>query len=98
MRPPLISRREALGRFGAGFGSLALGSLLAEQLLTCSPLGAAGAPRATSVIQLFMHGGPSHVDLLDPKPVLKRLDGQAPPDEVAKASAGGGLSWHEATA
>ncbi len=30
-----------------------------------------------------MHGGPSHVDLLDPKPMLTRFDGKAPPDEVA---------------
>ena len=28
------------------------------------------APRAKAVIQLYMHGGPSHVDLLDPKPML----------------------------
>jgi hypothetical protein len=35
------------------------------------------------VIQLFMHGGPSHLDLLDPKPMLDRYDGQAPPPEVA---------------
>jgi hypothetical protein len=30
-----------------------------------------------------MHGGPSHVDLLDPKPMLDRYDGQTPPPEVA---------------
>jgi hypothetical protein len=35
------------------------------------------------VIQLFMHGGPSHVDLLDPKPMLARFDGKSPPAEVA---------------
>lgn len=40
-------------------------------------------PRAKAVIQLFMHGGPSHVDLLDPKPMLDRYDGKAPPAEVA---------------
>ena len=32
-------------------------------------------PRATSVIQLFMNGGPSQMDLFDPKPVLNRMDG-----------------------
>jgi hypothetical protein len=41
------------------------------------------APKARAVIQLFMHGGPSQVDLLDPKPMLDRYDGQAPPAEVA---------------
>ena len=30
-----------------------------------------------------MHGGPSHVDLLDPKPMLAKYDGQPPPKEVA---------------
>jgi hypothetical protein len=39
--------------------------------------------RAKSVIQLFMHGGPSHVDLLDPKAMLAKHDGQPPPREVA---------------
>src|SRR4051794_7133377 len=33
------------------------------------------APRANAVISLFMHGGPSHVDLLDPKPELTRRHG-----------------------
>jgi hypothetical protein len=32
--------------------------------------------RATSMISLFMHGGPSHVDLLDPKPELTKRSGQ----------------------
>jgi hypothetical protein len=41
------------------------------------------APKATAVIQLFMHGGPSHVDLLDPKPGLEKYDGKPPPAEVA---------------
>ena len=39
--------------------------------------------RAKAVIQLFMHGGPSHVDLFDPKPMLTKHDGQPPPKEVA---------------
>ncbi len=34
------------------------------------------APRATAMISLFMHGGPSHIDLTDPKPELTRRDGQ----------------------
>ncbi|MEZ5948518.1 MAG: DUF1501 domain-containing protein [Planctomycetaceae bacterium] len=39
-------------------------------------------PRATSVIQLFMNGGPSQMDLFDPKPVLNRMDGQPYPGNV----------------
>lgn len=38
--------------------------------------------RATSVIQLFMNGGPSQMDLFDPKPALSRLDGQPFPGNV----------------
>ncbi|HRI14926.1 MAG TPA: DUF1501 domain-containing protein [Verrucomicrobiota bacterium] len=38
------------------------------------------APRARSVIFLFMSGGPSHVDLFDPKPDLIRLAGQPIPE------------------
>ncbi|MCA9067217.1 MAG: DUF1501 domain-containing protein, partial [Planctomycetaceae bacterium] len=40
------------------------------------------SPRATSVIQLFMNGGPSQMDLFDPKPVLDRMDGQPFPGNV----------------
>jgi hypothetical protein len=77
----MITRREALAQLGGGFGALALGSLLrgAEE----SRKGPHFAPKAKAVIQLFMHGGPSHVDLLDPKPLLEKHDGQDPPREVA---------------
>ena len=34
------------------------------------------APRAKRVIWLFMHGGPSHVDLFDPKPALTKYAGK----------------------
>src|SRR5690606_23264537 len=37
------------------------------------------APRARSVIQLFMNGGPRQTDLFDPKPVLNRMDGKPYP-------------------
>ncbi len=38
--------------------------------------------KATSVIQLFMNGGPSQMDLFDPKPVLNRMDGKPFPGNV----------------
>lgn len=38
--------------------------------------------QATSVIQLFMNGGPSQMDLFDPKPVLDRMDGQVYPGNI----------------
>src|SRR4051812_47937020 len=81
-----ISRRALLRRSAVGFGSLALASLLADE--SCAgesprnPL-AAKQPhfpaRAKRVIFLFMKGGPSHVDTFDPKPLLKRDDGQPLP-------------------
>jgi hypothetical protein len=40
-------------------------------------------PKAKSVIHLFMNGGPSQVDLFDPKPALARLAGSAPPRDIA---------------
>jgi hypothetical protein len=39
-------------------------------------------PRATAMISMFMQGGPSHIDLFDPKPLLKKYDGQRFPGEV----------------
>ena len=44
------------------------------------------APQASSVIHLCMQGGPSQVDLFDPKPALKKYDGQPPPREVTEGA------------
>ena len=82
------SRREFLRRAGGGFGLLALTSLLERDGLlaanaTANPLASRPphfAPRARNVIFLFMSGGPSHVDLFDPKPDLIRLAGQPIPE------------------
>lgn len=80
------NRREFLTRAGAGFGALALTHLLQETGLAKVPAtgAAVSSPhhRATakSVIFLFMEGGPSHIDLFDPKPELNRLAGQRIPD------------------
>lgn len=84
-----LSRREALARMGGGFGGMVLGAMLAESRLPAAevhdvqPRSPHTSARARAVIQLFMHGGPSHVDLLDPKPLLDKYDGKAPPKEVA---------------
>jgi Protein of unknown function (DUF1501) len=80
-----LSRRCWFSRTATGFAGLALGALLSEeQARGAGDRGDAAAtlaarPRARSVIQLFQHGGPSHMDLLDPKPELKRRHGQAMP-------------------
>src|SRR5262245_18615495 len=88
-----MTRRELIFRAGAGFGGLALTSLLSGDGLLAATQGgreddkqgrknplAAKPPqfqaRTKSVIFLFMYGGPSHVDLLDPKPELIRNHGK----------------------
>jgi hypothetical protein len=82
-RTPLASRREMLRRAGAGFGSLALAALLAEEsAASANPLTARRPhfpARARRVIFLFMPGGPSQVDTFDPKPRLARDHGKPSP-------------------
>ena len=72
------SRRDMLTQAGAGFGALALSSLLAKDAFgaTKPPQ---HPPRAKSVIFLFMEGGPSSIDTFDPKPALDKLHGQKLP-------------------
>src|SRR5712671_6248834 len=89
-----VSRREVLARMGGGFGGLALAALLGGSRRSQAgetrpgrfdlvPKPSHFPARARAVIQLFMHGGPSHVDLLDPKPLLDKYDGKEPSKEVA---------------
>lgn len=82
----MFTRRQWLNQTGAGFGSIALASLLRRDGYAAdrssSPLVAATphySPRIRSVIFLFMYGGPSHIDLFDPKPTLAKYDGQPIP-------------------
>ncbi len=74
------SRRDFLARAGGGFGMLALLSMLKQEARAevASP-GPHFKPTAKSVIWLFLDGGPSHVDLFDPKPELTKLDGKPLP-------------------
>ena len=84
------SRRDFLANAGSGLGAIALASLLNRdglQAATVNPLKAKQPhhrPTAKSVIFLFMEGGPSHIDLFDPKPTLDRLAGQPMPDSFGK--------------
>jgi Protein of unknown function (DUF1501) len=93
------TRRAFFEHVGAGFAGIALASLVNDDLLggTLStgsePTAAVPidlkprlphfAPRAKSVIHLFMNGGPSQVDLFDPKPELAKRHGQAYFDQIA---------------
>jgi hypothetical protein len=91
--PTEPSRREFLSRAGGGMGMLALSSLLAEQAGAAkrrpanSPLAPKPPhfkPRARRVIWLFMHGGPSQVDLFDPKPDLVKYAGKPLPESFGR--------------
>lgn len=81
----MITRRELIFRAGAGFGGLALSSLLdsdgllAQTPMRRNPLTAHEGhfpAKAKSVIFLFMYGGVSQVDTLDPKPELTKHHGK----------------------
>ncbi len=73
----LPSRRRFLQQTGMGFGSLALTSLLQQEGLLAATAKPHFAPKAKSVIWLFMTGGPSQVDTFDYKPELQKRDGQS---------------------
>ena len=88
------NRREFFGRSACGLGTAALATLLAQSGLESAravgpttsnpPLGLPGLPhaaaRAKHVIYLFQNGAPTHVDLYDYKPQLKKLHGQPVPE------------------
>jgi hypothetical protein len=82
---PPPSRREFLWRCGGGLGGIALASLLTQdRLLAATAKGPGGVlggvlhhpSKATRVVQLFMAGAASHIDLFDYKPELIRRHGQ----------------------
>jgi hypothetical protein len=81
-----LTRRAFLGRSAGGLGSLALAHLLAaDGARAAGPLAPKQPhhpPRARAVICLFQHGGPSQMDLFDPKPELTRRHGQPYPGQV----------------
>ncbi len=79
------TRREFVWQAGAGFGSVALASLLAQEQFPAnawaeSTGSGASHPelhgKATNVIFLFMYGGPSHIDTFDYKPRMTGMDGK----------------------
>ena len=70
-----FSRREFLWRFGGGLGGIALTSLLGEQRVLAEN-GPHFPARAKRVIQLFMNGGASQMDLFDHKPELVKRHGE----------------------
>jgi len=91
---PASTRRDFLLNAGGGLGALALGYLLSRERVSAAA--SIKLPnrlaRAKSVIWLFMEGGPSHVDLFDPKPALTRLAGQPMPKSFGKVVTSMGTS------
>ena len=89
MRDPVdgefrLNRRAFLGRYSGTLGTLALAHLLAEdrRSLRAAEPGLKREPKAKSVICLFQHGGPSQMDLFDPKPELTRWDRKPYPGKL----------------
>lgn len=98
-----FSRRHFL-QSSYGAGMVALATMLQEQELLANesiagkldpatfdtkPKPPHRPPRATAMISMVMQGGPSHIDLFDPKPELDALDGRDFPGEVKYDDAAG---------
>src|SRR5882672_1882360 len=97
-RASAFSRREFFSRFADGLHGSALAWLIGSDLFSGNPALASSIeghapydlkpkpghfqPKAKSVIHLFMNGGPSQVDLFDPKPMLSKLAGSAAPRDI----------------
>ncbi len=78
------TRRHFFRDCGVGLGGIALSSLLAKSAPASATLPTAARPphfepKAKAVIFLFMAGGPSQLELFDPKPLLNELNGQVTP-------------------
>lgn len=97
------TRRDFFSTIADGLHGAALAGLLGSDLFSArsaraneapkiydlKPKAPHFAPKAKAVIQLFMNGGPSQVDLFDPKPTLTRLAGTAPSKELSFAISNG---------
>ncbi len=92
---PCASRRHFLSRGAFGLGAFGLAWLLKQDGLLAKPPDAGDAAlrsaaeeaalraaKRKAMISMFMQGGPSHIDLFDPKPELDKLDGKKFPGEV----------------
>ncbi len=83
------TRRHFFRDCGVGLGAMALGSLLNRDAAAASANPLAPKPphfpaKAKSVIFLFMAGGPSQLELFDPKPELNKLNGQKVPESFTQ--------------
>src|SRR5215472_10766777 len=90
-----LSRREMLQDVSIGFGAMALNSILQterafgaessmmkERTFDLKPKAPHFAPKAKNVIFIYIGGGPSTIDMFDPKPALLKYDGKPAPFEI----------------
>ena len=108
MEENALQRRQLFSSMSGGLAGVALSQLLSQDTrpdehqpahtqsnrpLDLTSRVTPSVPKAKSVIQLFMHGGPSQVDLLDPKPALDKYDGQNFPGviDVQQPEQAGGI-------
>jgi hypothetical protein len=91
-----VTRRGFLQENALGLGTVALACLLQQDRLLAKPKTVAlevqhldlkpkvppAQPKATAMISLFQHGGPSHMDLTDPKPELSKRHNEEYPGDV----------------
>ena len=98
-----MSRRHFLSSFGMGLGSIALSSLLKPEALlgatnSRGSLGTSHFPsKAKRIIYLFQSGGPSQLDLYDPKPTLIKKHGTELPEEIRQGQRLTAMSGNQAS-
>jgi hypothetical protein len=98
----MMTRRHFFGRCGLGLGTAALATLLKENGLAqisnqISDVPPHFAPKAKRVIYLFQAGGPSQMDLFDPKPGLDKLRGQNLPESIRRGQRLTGMTAYQAS-
>ncbi|MSR43420.1 MAG: DUF1501 domain-containing protein [Pedosphaera sp.] len=95
-RDSKATRRHFLATHAMGIGGTALAWLLHREGLLASPIkpdlvreshsllpkAPQAAPKSRAMISIFMQGGPSHIDLTDPKPILDKYAGQVFPGKI----------------
>src|SRR3954469_26052746 len=90
-----LTRRQALQEAAIGFGAMAANSMLQQERMFAAESAAAKersydlrpkapnfAPKAKRVIFIYIGGGPSTIDMFDPKPALWKYDGKPAPFEI----------------
>jgi hypothetical protein len=86
--PRTKTRRQFFTQAGSGLAAVALAQMVQEDALGATnadplaPKQPHHTPKAKSIIWLFIEGGPSHIDLFDPKPKLVELQGQPLPESM----------------